>query len=588
MQDLFGRRQAAAVVDLPTRINSIIKRLPPQTLHTANTLIDGHTLFPLYRPFLPMKRCERVVRLMTGETSSGNVHMTTGQTASCVLPLRFLRFCSSCILADQREYGEPYWHRSHQAPGVRVCHLHESWLADSGVAVDTIGARQSLALLRLENEGRQPVVRQARDSRHHTWLAVAVYRLLNDPSYQDTPDLQELRRRYLHHLHCQGFASATGRMASQKLSETFCQYYGNELLMELHCRGAADHAANWLLAVVRRPQRAAHPLHHLMLIRFLGLDIGDVLLGEVGKPRPFGRGPWPCLNPAAPHFRRAVVGTCTITSKSGTGTPVGTFLCKCGFVYSRSGPDLCPSDRLKVGRIVAVGPVWEERLSHLILAEKKSYRETARLLDVDSKTVKRHLELLLKHIKGRVYLIPSGKELNRRRANWQELCAANPGTGTRALRHLRGADYAWLYRRDRVWLQAHLPERRPPPARKGRVDWQERDSYLSSLVERAAKTMRQLPGRPTRVTLTSIWKLLGESASLCKKLDHLPRVRATLKTVLETKEEFAIRRLRLAAVQLRQQGEHATAWKLMREAGLRQSFHDTVAKELERLTRGDV
>lgn len=587
MQDLFGSRQAAAVTDLPTRINSIVDRLHPQTLHSATTLINAHTLFPLYRPFLPTSRAERAIRLMTGEIRTGNVHMTIGLTASVVRPLKFLRFCPLCLRADERNHGEPFWHRSHQVPGVPECHLHHVWLSDSDVAVGGVRARQSLVLLDPEMMVQQPC-REARKFFHYSWLASAGYQLLNGLGFEQTLGPVELRRRYLHHLHSQGLASATGRMEGRRLAESFHDFYGEEFLAALHCGLATDHADNWLLALVRKPLKASHPLHHLLLIRFLGLEIKDFLLGEVGEDRPFGRGPWPCLNPAASHFRRAVVGTCTIARNSVTGAPVGTFICKCGFTYSRNGPDQCRSDRSKVDRIVAVGPVWEEHLSHLILTEKRSFSAAARKLEVDVKTVQRHLELLSKKTDGVTapQSFSNNRELNRRRANWQDLCEANPGIGTRALRHLQGADYAWLYRRDRAWLQAHLPERRPPPVHKGRVDWPERDNYLSSLVEEAAKALRHLSGRPTRVTVTSIWKQLGEPGSLCKKLAHLPSVRAVLEKVLETKDEFAIRRLQLAAGQLRQKNEPVTAWKLVRKAGLRQSYHDAVAKELERLTTG--
>lgn len=588
MRDLFGNRQAATVIDLPTRINSIVERLHPQTLHTAATLINAHTMFPLYRPFIPTSRAERITRLMTGETRTGNVHMAIGQTASVVTPLKFLRFCPLCLRADEHNYGEPYWHRSHQVPGVPACHLHHVWLADSDVAVGGMRAKQSLVVLDPEMMMQQQPLREAREFFHYSWLAAAAHQLLNGLSFERTLGLAELRRRYLHHLYCKGLASATGRMEGHRLVESFLDFYGTKFLAALHCGIATGHADNWLLALVRKPLRAAHPLQHLLLIRFLGLEIKDFLLGEVSKHSLFGSGPWPCLNPAASHFRRAVVGACTITRNTATGAPVGTFICKCGFTYSRNGPDRCRSDRSRVDRIVAMGLVWEERLSYLILTEKMSFSAVARQLEVDVKTVQRHLELLSKKTAG--VTVPQSfsndKELNRRRANWQDLCAANPGIGTRALRHLQGADYAWLYRRDRAWLQAHLPERRPPLVHKGRVDWPERDSYLSSLVEQAAKTLRQLSGRPTRVTVTSIWTQLGESGSLCKKLAHLPSVRAVLETVLENKDEFAIRRLQLAAGQLRQKNEPVTAWKLVRKAGLRQSYHDAVAKELERLTTG--
>lgn len=569
MREWFGSRQAAAVVDLPTRLRSIVDQLSPGTLHTAMTLINSHTMFPLYRPFLPISRIERILRLMTGESHTGNVHMTIGQTASGVLPLKYLRFCPLCINDDEHDYGESYWHRSHQLPGVRVCNRHQSWLVDSDIPVGGFGSRQSLVPLGPEVAVHQESLSEERYFSHHSWLAKAAHRLLNESTYERPIGLLELRRRYLHYLHRRGLASAAGRLEVHEFAETFLEYYGEAFLVDLHCGVAAHHRDNWLLALVRKYRKTSHPLHHLLLVRFLGLEIEDLLLGELERLRPFGAGPWPCLNPAASHYRRAVVGTCIIGSNPKTGAPVGRFACKCGFTYSRSGPDRCQSDRSKLSRIIATGPAWKERLLQLILLEKRSLRETARQLRVDAKTVQRYLNQLSRSTSGDVtHLVKNAKELNRRRANWQKVSETHPNMGTKALRRLRSADYAWLYRNDRAWLKEHSPKG-SPPAPKSRIDWLERDVSLSSLVEQVAKAIKLLPGRPNRVTVARIRKGLGRMASHCRRLDHLPKVRAVLAAVVETKKEFAIRRMRWAVEQLRQQGESVTAYKVVRTAGLR-------------------
>lgn len=42
-----------------------------------------------------------------------------------------LCWCLDCIAVDIETCGEPYWHRSHQIPGVFVCLKHHSWLCHS-------------------------------------------------------------------------------------------------------------------------------------------------------------------------------------------------------------------------------------------------------------------------------------------------------------------------------------------------------------------------------------------------------------------------------------------------------------------------
>lgn len=472
MREWFGSRQAAAVVDLPTRLHSILNQLSPQTLHTAMSLIKSHTMFPLYRPFLPKNRVKRILRMMAGESRTGNVHMTTGQTASGVLPLKYLRFCPVCITDDEREYGEAYWHRNHQVPGVRVCNRHESWLVDSGVAVGGFCSRQALVPLSQGVPVHQELLSEERYFSHHSWLAQTVHCLLNDSRYEQAIGHLELRKRYIYSLQRQGLASATGRLKMKKFIEGFRMYYGEDFLAGLHCGGARYNIDSWLLTLVRKYRKTSHPLHHLLLVRFLGLNTEDLFLGK--------------------SIQRIHIETGQRSGKQPSKPPSGN--------------------------------------------------------EAD--------------------MVNAAEELERRRGNWQNISRAHPDLGTKSLRQLRTADYAWLYRNDRIWLKEHSPKQALPVS-KGRVDWQERDAHLSGLIEHVAEAIRLLPGRPKRITIARITKDLGQMASLCKRLDRLPATRDVLAAVVETKAEFVIRRVHWAVEQLQQHGEPIVAYRIKRKAGLR-------------------
>ncbi|WP_366915600.1 TniQ family protein [uncultured Herbaspirillum sp.] len=41
------------------------------------------------------------------------------------------KFCVDCLASDTQREGEPYRHRAHQLPGVKVCHAHQSLLHTS-------------------------------------------------------------------------------------------------------------------------------------------------------------------------------------------------------------------------------------------------------------------------------------------------------------------------------------------------------------------------------------------------------------------------------------------------------------------------
>ncbi|MEW6540809.1 MAG: TnsD family transposase [Bacillota bacterium] len=582
VHDLFGSRTACAIADLPNRLQALYDRLPPGSLNTPDRIIEKHTLFPLYRPFLPQKRAARIRQLMKDGTEGGKIHITIGIMASSLTSPRFLRYCPACLRADTERYGEPYWHRTHQVFGARVCPVHRVWLGDSNVAVSCQPNKHAFHPLDSDpaRESAEAVI--GVNAAHYLALAGSVHWLLN----HEVPvhGLAELRERYICHLQKKNLATYTGRIRQRELMEAFHSFYGPDFLAEMDSAIDYSQNENWLNKLLREPRTTTHPVRHLLFIRFLGLTPEEFLMGKKEQQRPFGRGPWPCLNAAAPHYRRAVVRRCTVTWDYKTGLPVGTFTCACGFTYARRGPDRSENDCYHIGRIKSFGPVWEEELIRLAVTGKQKPKAVARKLNVDPLTVKRHLQRLIGNGKSRPDQnpVPGARmgEINDYRTCWLALMEKFPEKTKTELRRIAPADYAWLYRYDRLWLDEYSPAPAPKKGDDRRVDWQKRDTELAALVTRAAAEMKQQSGKPTRLTVSAIGKKTGKLALLQRHLSKLPKTRAVLDHLIETEEDFQIRRIRCAAAQLRDRGELVRPWKIVREAGLRPGYSLRVAEEI--------
>src|SRR5260370_29319519 len=122
---------------------------------------------------------------------------------------------------------------------------------------------------------------------------------------------------------------------------------------------------NWLVRLVRKPENAQHPLHHMLLIHFLGHSV-ETFFNIPSADHPFGEGPWPCLNPASNHYQQFRIQQCRVDySQHVHGRPVGTFSCACGFTYVRIGPDGSLEDRFKLSKVKSFGRLWVERLQLL-------------------------------------------------------------------------------------------------------------------------------------------------------------------------------------------------------------------------------
>jgi hypothetical protein len=75
------------------------------------------------------------------------------------------------------------------------------------------------------------------------------------------------------------------------------------------------------------------------------------------------------------------------------------------------------------------------------------------------------------------------------------------------------------------------------------VNWRVRDVELATAVKTAAKLLKKLSGRPVKITAALIARNIETGSKLGNQLHQLPRTREALKKVVETRLEFAERRL---------------------------------------------
>src|SRR5829696_6853247 len=128
---------------------------------------------------------------------------------------------------------------------------------------------------------------------------------------------------------------------------------------------------------------------HRSVMTFLNCTPEEVFT-SFAEYKPFGEGPWPCLNKASDHYRQPQVAQCRIEDgfKKNLGKPVGTFVCECGFIYTRTGPDHTEEDRSKMSSVQFYGSVWEGSLRKLWEDTSLTMCEIAQKLGVNELTVK--------------------------------------------------------------------------------------------------------------------------------------------------------------------------------------------------------
>jgi hypothetical protein len=605
--DLFGNHSAKPIFDLPSRIDALVKQLPIGANYSSEGFIYNNTLYPYYAVFLPPERADQVLAEMKGD-HGGSIHMRIGIMAGGICSISGLRYCPTCLKDDYETYGEVYWHRTHQAPGVFVCPKHSLYLIskclECGENLSNSHIQEYKALDIHCSQGhdlRTTSINYPTDELNHLKLSLLLlakdidYILKNNLKFSN---LNRLRETYISLLQRMQLASVSGSVYLRELVEQFSLKLTPELLSCVESKLDLYDDHSWLATALRKPRKVIHPIRHLLIIQFLSGSVESFIPNLNFEYKPFGNGPWPCLNPVAYHFKKDVVSDLKITRCTDTSLPVGTFKCKCGFIYSRRGPDQVKEDRYRVGRIKSFGSVWEKRLQKLATGGQLGLRGMAREMQADPGTVKKYIEKLdlraeYLNVAKKTSIIESSIPNNndmpqtqmqileiRRHTMLTVINEADMLSRTQIRNRIPGI-FIWLYRHDREWLNSILP---PPVNRRvsqnSRVDWEKRDQFLCQKVKEAATKLLLTDEKPVRITLSKVGRSIKELAVLEKHLDRLPRTKAMLETVVESVDDFEIRRIKWIIRELNNQGHGVVEWKVIRYAGLSPNISETVKQAL--------
>ncbi|MCP1312594.1 TnsD family Tn7-like transposition protein [Paenibacillus tyrfis] len=535
--DLFGTNSMILIPALPSHLKAFSHKTFGSTRIKVEDWIKNHTLFPFFAPFMPTVRANQLKEMMKGPNGSG-IHAFVGLSAGGVVSKEFLVFCPVCYEEDIKRFGEPYWHRSHQAPGVFVCNIHNCMLHKITEPVEDRHGIVTLPIANelFESEKYLPAITSERTISKLVSLSLDIANALKANEIRSLYSSKEL---LLPRLAEKGYVTYTNRIRQAQLQEQFNTFYGEEFLELLESGISQD--SSWLNFATRKERRVINPVRYLLLIRFLYGSWNEFIQVYGAKYSPFGDVPWPCLNRAAEHFGRDVVQTLQISRCSDTGKPVGIFSCECGHIYSRRGPDQSIEDRMKIGKVRSYGSIWINKANQCI-DKGLSFRQTAKMLGVDVGTVIKYTQSANDAPQNRCYEDPMAKVVKER----------------------------------------PIKRRRPRKAANSRVNWTQRDEELSKLVVTKCREMLEISEqKPTRVRFTTIAKKIGKLSLLGNRKGKLPKTMAEINRHIETVEQFQIRRIKWAA--LKNKGRSPLKkWELIKAAGLRPNYSEALEHEIEK------
>jgi len=130
-------------------------------------------------------------------------------------------------------------------------------------------------------------------------------------------------------------------------------------------------------------------------------------------------------------------------------------------------------------------------------------------------------------------------------------------------------DYAWLYRHDKAWLQSYISDHRTPHVIRDLVDWAKRDCELAERVRSAVAEINGLPGPPIRVSLATICRVLSIPPDTFRHQHKLSQSMDVIKTNLENRHDYQVRKLIWAASALSAENISCTKSNLLRKSNIR-------------------
>ena len=553
---------------MPDGIENIAAQLPQGAGLTAEYFVRECTIFPLLKPFLKQDKCDELRDAM----SNGNINTYNIVSFPRVFTLqrRYLAYCTECVEHDTEVYGEPYWHRLHQLPGVYICPVHGVPTIESSFAYSELHREYyplppaSGSFVSYAPDIAEKMLDFALDT---AWLMENGNDLL---CFDNTGEL------YDKWLRLKGYRDHWGKTSNKKLALDIISYYGREFLTLLDAYSSGS--CIWIKRMIQQRESFRHPLHHLLLLRFLAGSAEAFFMEpqrELPGYLPFGAPPYPCRNYLCEYHLQDVIEQ--IELRRAHGTPYATFICPyCGFAYNRKGK--LPKEMHYSGHvcIVRYGWKWEAAVTELLIAGESPYR-IARRFHCDVRTiltfgVDRGLlppDRLIGQNQYITRVVSKPKEKqdsNDKRAlyrkRWLDAIGENHAITRNELRLLESAAHKWLHTHDHDWLEQNSPT----PKNKS-PKWANSDDEYLKTVEEAVKQIRDSPGIPRRVSISSI----GRNASIVKPhtrltSDFMPKTKAFVAANVETLEQWQKRKIWWVIQQMRERGEIITVYKVRHAA----------------------
>lgn len=258
IQQLFGSRKITSSALFQGHINQLLDKVGHLWNVSPRSVVEKHTLVPLFRPFVGRRRYEQLVGNLVGR-SNNCIMRRSGINASRVKwPDRY-KICPICWQEQQCEYGYSYWRRLFQCAGIECCPLHQCQLIETDLSLHSVHKYRFIGTH--EFSISTPFqVKMA--NRRQVLLAKRCQDLLNSISLSPDFSLNDNWTHFYHRIASEKGLTRGKWVEHKDITEMIINYWGINWLEKygLSLNGDQD----WLKGIFRKHRRPFSYLEHLV------------------------------------------------------------------------------------------------------------------------------------------------------------------------------------------------------------------------------------------------------------------------------------------------------------------------------------
>lgn len=448
---LFGHHRTGTAHDFPARVG-IFARETRGALGTASEIIQQRTLLPFYLPFRPEALGRQAEQALCGQ-GIGHLKYRLGLLSSGLGAAHPLKACASCVREGLALHGWAYWRRSHQLPGVWLCPRHHEPLQVSPLKLDQVA--RFLWVLPTQACCAPVSCLEGLHSGQTAWLLKlgALSIALLDCAPGQFADPARISQAVRDRLRVRGMTYSTGRVRWSTVEPVLIR-----MAMDMVCLPELSHQSDpellrsQLLRLLSG-RALTHPLRYLLWIATWFEDLADFHLAytevqvangqedrsmiEAVTPPPYGPSEQQQL-----IVLQASRGSISLTAAAKLAevsyATMAFWVSRQGGKISRRPKKVSPS-------------MWEQMVIELRSGVNKE--AVALAYNVSITTVTRVLRTV-PGLQEHWHVVRHEQRRTAARHAWEQISGLHVYMGSKALRRLQPAAYAWLYRNDRDWLKA--------------------------------------------------------------------------------------------------------------------------------------